>query len=77
MGAPVLVRKIGLDKDFKSDYNNGAYRGVAQLVARMVRVHEAVGSTPAAPTTWGCLKKIFQNQLRQSLFLEKNWNPSS
>ena len=27
------------------------YRGVAQLVARLVRVQEAVGSTPATPTT--------------------------
>ncbi len=26
------------------------YPGVAQLVARMVRVHEAVGSTPATRT---------------------------
>ena len=26
------------------------YRGVAQLVARLVRVQEAVGSTPATPT---------------------------
>ena len=27
------------------------YPGVAQLVARMVRVHEAVGSNPATRTT--------------------------
>ena len=27
------------------------YPGVAQLVARMVRVHEAVGSTPATRTS--------------------------
>ena len=27
------------------------YRGVAQLVARLVRVQEAVGSTPATPTS--------------------------
>ena len=26
------------------------HRGVAQLVARLVRVQEAVGSTPATPT---------------------------
>jgi hypothetical protein len=32
------------------------YPGVAQLVARMVRVHEAVGSTPATRTTLGALK---------------------
>ena len=29
------------------------YRGVAQLVARLVRVQEAVGSTPATPTNPG------------------------
>ena len=27
-----------------------SHRGVAQLVARMVRDHEAVGSNPATPT---------------------------
>ena len=32
------------------------YRGVAQLVARLVRVQEAVGSTPATPTTGESLK---------------------
>ena len=31
-------------------YNYQTYPGVAQLVARMVRVHEAVGSTPATRT---------------------------
>ena len=30
------------------------YPGVAQLVARMVRVHEAVGSTPATRTSKKC-----------------------
>ena len=32
------------------------YPGVAQLVARMVRVHEAVGSTPATRTIGESLK---------------------
>ena len=32
------------------------YPGVAQLVARMVRVHEAVGSTPATRTKGESLK---------------------
>ena len=30
------------------------HRGVAQMVARMVRVHEAVGSTPATRTSKKC-----------------------
>ena len=32
------------------------YRGVAQLVARLVRVQEAVGSTPATPTMRSIIK---------------------
>lgn len=32
------------------------YPGVAQLVARMVRVHEAVGSTPATRTMRSIIK---------------------
>ena len=32
-------------------YNNKALRGVAQMVARLVRDQEAVGSNPATPTS--------------------------
>ena len=39
------------------------YPGVAQLVARMVRVHEAVGSTPATRTS-----KKYRNWLIFSWF---------
>ena len=40
-----------LDSARKNPYNSCvAHPGVAQLVARMVRVHEAVGSTPATRT---------------------------
>ena len=47
-----------LDRTEGSSYNTTfrgvsrttSYPGVAQLVARMVRVHEAVGSTPAGIT---------------------------
>ena len=53
------------------------YPGVAQLVARMVRDHEAVGSNPATRTMrsvligfeypWRTLRIIFaQNPIRQS-----------
>lgn len=35
------------------------YPGVAQLVARMVRVHEAVGSTPATRTKKGGQKRYW------------------
>ena len=47
-----------LDSARKNPYNSCvAHPGVAQLVARMVRDHEAVGSNPATRTTgnpWGC-----------------------
>gem|GEM_PF-1233057 len=35
---------------FDKEMNN-VFRGVAQLVARSVRVAEAVGSSPTTPTT--------------------------
>ena len=42
---------ITLDRRVEKKYNNEAgHPGVAQLVARMVRVHEAVGSNPATRT---------------------------
>ena len=41
-----------LDSARKNPYNSYvAHPGVAQLVARMVRDHEAVGSTPATRTS--------------------------
>ena len=49
------------------------YPGVAQLVARMVRVHEAVGSTPATRTSmknrWNCLQCL----QFQRFFAVFNW----
>ena len=53
-GAAVFAAPAGrimLDKRAGFPYNNGCcYPGVAQLVARMVRDHEAVGSNPATRT---------------------------
>ena len=49
------------DQGFKSIINR-LHRGVAQLVARLVRVQEAVGSTPATPTSgvsFGILRFLF------------------
>ena len=40
-----------LDNWRDSHYNKQALRGVAQLVARMVRDHEAASSSLATPTT--------------------------
>ena len=46
------------------------YPGVAQLVARMVRVHEAVGSTPATRTSKKALKS-YDFRVFLQLFQEK------
>ena len=40
----------GLDRRILTCYNNMLYPGVAQMVARMVRDHEAMGSNPVTPT---------------------------
>ena len=53
----VLRTGKGIDKSEIFAYNISVmYPGVAQLVARMVRVHEAVGSNPATRTTGEALQ---------------------
>ena len=46
----VPIRDFSLDICRNSHYNKQALRGVAQLVARMVRDHEAASSSLATPT---------------------------
>ena len=46
-----MFRCLSLDKGFERRYNNIAFNpGVAQLVARLVRDQEAVGSSPVTRT---------------------------
>lgn len=45
------MQEMMLDKIFGTYYNGKAFRGVAQLVACLVRDQEAAGSSPATPTS--------------------------
>ena len=64
----------GIDKSGIFAYNISVmYPGVAQLVARMVRVHEAVGSNPATRTigvSFGILRffALLHRNMQFSLF---------
>ena len=62
-----------LDSARKNPYNSCvAHPGVAQLVARMVRDHEAVGSNPATRTMQSVLIGSEYSVMDTLLFYVKN-----
>lgn len=50
-----------------------AFRSVAQLAARMVRDHEAAGSSPARPTSFSCSVEDVDTRNNQRHFAGAPW----